>query len=215
MNVFLKELKVNIQQGWNVHPLLVVIDGVNTLFQERTFINKKLSKRKNHAPITPKFLRESCTPDELSLLVSLKHLLKADYKNSAILASVDRTLNMNLDKKNLRGHMRHAWIRKARDMRPDTESDLPFQLLGNHGWNFMHPFIPIQTEKYTPGELDVIIDYHVDKRYKNLLLLCHYSIFDSFFSYCRKYAATDMGRKEINFLTARNPGEFRKLSNFF
>ena len=50
------------------------------------------------------------------------------------------------------------------EMRPDIEPDYPFYHLGDHGWDKMHPFIPIETTKYTAGELDVMIDYYVDKR---------------------------------------------------
>lgn len=56
---------------------MLVIDGINALFQERTFVSKRLPRRLNHKHITTHFLRtEACTPDELSLLVALKHLLK-------------------------------------------------------------------------------------------------------------------------------------------
>ena len=98
LNVFLKELKLNLQNGWSKHPVMLMIDGLNVLFQERTLVSKILPRRKNHKLITTKYLRdEACTPDELGLLVALKHLLKDDYKNACVMSSVDRTLQINMD----------------------------------------------------------------------------------------------------------------------
>ena len=50
-------------------------------------------------------------------------------------------------------------------MVPETDPDYPFALLGNHGWDQIHPFVPIATNDYTEGELDAMIDYYADKRY--------------------------------------------------
>ena len=49
------------------------------------------------------------------------------------------------------------------------DPDYPFVLLGNHGWQHMHPFIPIENTNYTPGEMDVMIDYYTDKRLVDFL----------------------------------------------
>ena len=169
-NVLLKELKLNIQKGWNKHPLMVIVDGINVIFQERTFVTKTMSRRKNHKTIDSRFLKVmACSPDELSLIVAIKHLLRPDYKNSCVVSSVDHNLNMNLDRPRTRPkprhHHNHWWQRKSFQMGPDIDAvDYPFDLLGNHGWEHMHPFIPIETGNYDREEMDAMIDYYVDKR---------------------------------------------------
>ena len=164
LNVILKELKLNLQSGWNKHPVMLVIDGINALFQERTFVSKKLPRRRNHAYITPQYLKEeACTPDELSLLVSLKHLLKDDYKNACVVSSVDQSLSLKMEERAY-GELKNRWRSQAFDMKPDATADYPFALLNNHGWQKMHPFIPIETTNYSEGELDAMIDHLVDKK---------------------------------------------------
>ena len=49
-------------------------------------------------------------------------------------------------------------------MKPELESDYPFDLLGDEGWKTMNPFVPIETSNYTEGELDVMIDFYTDKK---------------------------------------------------
>jgi hypothetical protein len=167
--VFLKELKINLQQGWNKHPVMLMIDGINVLFQERTLVSKTIPRRKNHGHVTPYYLQEACTSDELSMLVAIKHMLKSDYKNSCVMGSVDKMLNLKMDKRPTTPGFRPAppkyWTVNSDNYKPPImEPDYPFVLLGDHGWQQMHPFIPIETANYTPGELDVMIDYYTDKR---------------------------------------------------
>ena len=57
LNVFLKELKTNIQQGWNKYPVMLMLDGVNVLFQERTLVSKTLPRRKASCPTTPFYIK--------------------------------------------------------------------------------------------------------------------------------------------------------------
>ena len=76
LNVLLKEIKLNIQQGWNKHPVMIIIDGVNVLFQERTFVSKIKPRRKDRTIPIPKHISSACSPDELSVIVAIKHLLK-------------------------------------------------------------------------------------------------------------------------------------------
>ena len=165
LNIFLKEIKINLQQGWNKHPVMLMIDGVNTLFQERTFVSKTIPRRKSNLRITPKYLQDACSPDELGLCVALKHLLKSDYKNSCVVSSVDRKLRLNMNRRVHGRSTKKYWNINATDFKPNTVPDYPFVLLGDHGWQHMHPFIPIETTNYTPGELDVMIDYYTDKRF--------------------------------------------------
>jgi hypothetical protein len=79
LNVLMKELKLNAQDGWNKHPIIVLIDGINGLFEERTGVSKILPRRMPSKRISQEYISSSCTPDELSLIVSLKHMLKYVY----------------------------------------------------------------------------------------------------------------------------------------
>jgi hypothetical protein len=97
----------------------------------------------------------------------------------------------------LPGRHNEWWRKKEVDMRPDLISDLPFSLLGEFGWDHLDPFIPIEVLPYTQGELDTMIDFHVDKKY------------------IRDIAKSDLGREEIHFMTSRNPLQFMEMANFF
>ena len=164
LNVLLKEIKLNIQQGWSKHPVMVMIDGINVIFQERTFVSKIKPRRKSRTIPNPKSISYACTPDELSVIVAIKHLLKNDYKNACLVASVDRHLQLDLTKRAF-GENKIWWRALQQEMIPETDPDYPFALLGNHGWDQLHPFIPVSTQDYTEGELDAMIDYYADKRY--------------------------------------------------
>ena len=76
LNVLLKEIKLNIQDGWNKHPVMILVDGINVIFQERTLVQK--SKERKQANIIYKRImaEDCCAPDELSFVVALKHMLK-------------------------------------------------------------------------------------------------------------------------------------------
>ena len=95
--------------------------------------------------------------------MAIKHLLKSDFKNACLLASVDRRYQLDLTKRAV-GEEKKWWRALNREMIPETDPDYPFALLGNHGWDKLHPFIPISTHNYTDGEIDTMIDFYVDKR---------------------------------------------------
>ena len=80
------------------------------------------------------------------------------------MASVDRNLQLDLTKR-VYGENKKWWRALQQNMVPETDPDYPFALLGNHGWDQLHPFVPIATNDYTEGELDAMIDYYADKRY--------------------------------------------------
>ena len=63
-------------------------------------------------------------------------------------------------------------------------------------------------------DVDIIINkIFISKEHPFRNQLTLFFIFS--FSFIRKVSSSDDGRKEIHFLTARNPGEFHNLSNFF
>ena len=80
-----------------------------------------------------------------------------------MVSTVDKTLDFHLGDKSYSRHKRR-WLRLGADMKPELESDYPFDLLGNEGWKTMNPFVPIETSNYTEGELDVLIDFYTDKK---------------------------------------------------
>lgn len=86
-----------------------------------------------------------------------------DYKNACVVSSVDKTLSLKMEGR-LTGELKNRWRAQAMNMVPDQKSDYPFALLDNHGWQKMHPFIPIETSNYSEGELDAMIDHFVDKK---------------------------------------------------
>ena len=62
------------------------------------------------------------------------------------------------------------------------------------GWEAFDPFIPVEIPPFDEGETDVMIDYYLEK------------------GYLRPEAASEMGRKEIKFLTGGNPKDFWDFS---
>ena len=79
-------------------------------------------------------------------------------------------------------------------MGPILESDLPFSLLGQEGWEAMNSFVPVHVPAYSEGEADVMIDYLADKKYVS------------------EVAATEPGRAEIKFISGRSPIDLREYS---
>ena len=97
------------------------------------------------------------------------------------------------DTTSLRG--RRQLEQLAKQMKPEVVSYNPFSLLSQEGWETLAPFVPIQVDRYTKSELDVMIDYYVERRY------------------IQDVAATESGRAEIHFLSARHPRDFMNYSH--
>ncbi|RWS06998.1 28S ribosomal protein S29: mitochondrial-like protein [Dinothrombium tinctorium] len=72
--------------------------------------------------------------------------------------------------------------------------DLPKYLLTEKGFQDLDPFIPIKVDKYTENEFENCLDYYIRKNYVN-----------------HPAAKTEMGRKEIKFMSAYNPLEVYKF----
>jgi len=191
MNVVMKELKLNCNDG-NA-KLLVVVDGVNSLFCDLTMVHRTERVWK-HGPYTKwKYWQEGrLQVDECNVLRNIKKLLMNDYKNAVIVTSVDKTARII---KTDPGH-KH-WISKEKDYKPDAASHLPFSLLGQVGWELMDPFVPVEVLPYSEAEMDTMIDYYMEKKY------------------IMKDCGTHSGRQEIHFLTGRNPQDFFTYSNEF
>lgn len=204
MNVLLRELRINSTEG-NC-KLLVVCDGVNVLFSPYTLVNKDhkiyfkgpFHKRRigQHPRIqtqeAKEWMRNLASVDECTVLKNIKKLLRKDYSGAAVVTSVDvdaimrHTLNKN-----------RWWMRLERKMIPDTDSHLPFALLGEEGWRTMDPFLPVQVLPYSEAELDSAISYYLERGWIG--------------SHCNTAAA----RQEIHFLTGRRPKDFFEFSSSF
>lgn len=191
MNIVMKELKLNCNDGRA--KLLVCLDGVNSLFCEKTMIHRTNTQWKHDLGKNRDFQENHrAQVDECSVLRNIKKLLLNDYKNAVIVTSVDKEARVIPRDP---GHK--YWVTQERDYKPDTSSHLPFSLLGQVGWEIMDPFIPIEVLPYSETEMDTMIDYYMEKRY--IMQEC----------------GTHSGRQEIHFLTGRNPKDFFVFSNDF
>ncbi|XP_063239134.1 small ribosomal subunit protein mS29 [Bacillus rossius redtenbacheri] len=68
------------------------------------------------------------------------------------------------------------------------ESELPFYNLGKQGFEHLDPFIPIRVVEYNEKEIESCLQYYIERRW-----LQHES------------GRTEAGRKELEFLSGRNP----------
>lgn len=71
----------------------------------------------------------------------------------------------------------------------------PKTQLREEGFTVFDPFVPIQVTKYSEAEIESALDYYADRRF----LL-------------RSPSNTEMGRKELKFLSCYNPGELYLLA---
>ncbi|XP_023333775.1 28S ribosomal protein S29, mitochondrial [Eurytemora carolleeae] len=191
MNVVIRELKLNCNEG-NC-KLMVVLDGVNSLFSEHTMIHreKRFYETGTYWP-TSDWMKNVAGVDECSVLRSVKKLLVNDYKNAVVITSADRAAKIQKTEP-----ANKWWRAKVMHMEPDTSSHLPFALLGQSGWSVLNPFIPVEVKPYTQLELDSTIDYLIEKKW------------------IRAEAGSSVHRKELHFLSANNPRDLFNISTMF
>jgi small subunit ribosomal protein S29 len=191
MNVLIRELKLNCNQG-NC-KLMVVLDGVNSLFSDHTMIHREKTcyEPGKYYP-EGDWMKNVAQVDECSVLRSIKKLLMNDYKNAVVVTSADRAAK--IQKTDPAGKW---WRSKVAKMEPDTSSHLPFALLGQSGWSVLNPFIPVEVTPYSEQELDSTIYYLIEKRWM------------------REEAGSGVRRKELDFLSARNPRDLFNFSTMF
>lgn len=208
MNVLLRELKINATEG-NC-KLLTVIDGVNCLFSHKTLVNKDNTKHMNgpygkrrigqhprtQTPEAKEWMSNLASVDECTVLRNIKKLLKNDYTGGAVVTSVDTRVMVKEDQAEVRGRNRW-WTKMEKNMIPDTQSHLPFALLGEEGWRTMDPFLPVEVLPYSESELDSAISYYIER------------------GFLGAYTDSPAARQEIHFLTGRNPGDFFNFSSSF
>jgi len=191
MNVVIKELKLNCNEGRM--KLMVVVDGVNSLFADHTMIHRHKTEWVNGPYHKIRgFFDNVVQVDDCSVLRNIKKLLLNDYKNAVIVTSADKNARViKTDPANT------YWLTNEKNYKPDTASHLPFALLGEGGMETLSPFVPVEVEKYSEQELDTMIDYYLEKRY------------------IQPVYGTHAGRQEVHFLTGRNPKDFFTFSNQF
>jgi len=191
LGVLLKELRLHCEDAVSRGEpdsckVALVIDGMSKLFVERSYIDRKMPERPKKGPFKQDFIDESIAPNELSVVRNIKKMLNPSLPNRVVIGSADI-----VDVISIRGV---KYVDQLVDkMIPETQSYYPFALLGQEGWEALNPFIPIEVGRYTKAEMDTIIDYHLER------------------NYLQPVAATEPGRAEIHFMSARHPLDFMKF----
>ena len=138
LNVVIRELKLNCNE--DRCKIMVVCDGVNSLFADHTLVHKEKKEWEN-GPYWPDgdWMKNVALVDECSVLKNMKKLFVADYKNSIVVVSACLGARVvPADPGN------RWWKSKELIMKPDPNSHLPFALLGEEGWRLFDPFLPVE-----------------------------------------------------------------------
>uniref|UniRef100_A0A8C9NFY9 Small ribosomal subunit protein mS29 n=1 Tax=Serinus canaria TaxID=9135 RepID=A0A8C9NFY9_SERCA len=124
--VLLRELKQQSQRG--SFRLLVAVDGVNALWGRTT-----LSKE-DKSPVSP---------EELTLVHSLRKMLTNDWTGGAIVTTLSQTGSL---------------------FKPSS-AYTPQELLGKEGFDALDPFVPIPVPNYSPKEFESCYGYYLERRW--------------------------------------------------
>lgn len=195
VGVLLKELRLHCQDAVDQGDpdrcrVATVVDGVGIIFQAKTLMNRQFPADEKIGPLFPEYIEDSVAPDELSIVLNLKKMLKGDYPNAVVLTTVDEKDETYLRK------MTAFKFDRIKSMRPELQAHTPFALLRQEGWELLNPFVPVQIGRYTKSEMDVMIDYYLDRKY------------------IQDVSGTEAGRAETHFLTGRHPKDFMQLSRW-
>lgn len=126
VGVLLKELRRQSSRG--LFRLLVAVDGVNALWGRTTL------RREDKTLIAP---------GELSLVHSLRKMVKNDWRGGAIVLSLSQT----------------GSLFKSR------AAYLPHELLGKEGFDALDPFLPILISNYNPKEFESSFQYYLENNW--------------------------------------------------
>ncbi|XP_057649365.1 28S ribosomal protein S29, mitochondrial isoform X2 [Chionomys nivalis] len=126
VGIVLKELRSQSSEGH--FRLLVAVDGVNALWGRTTL------KREDRTLIAP---------EELSLVHSLRKMVKNDWHGGAIVLSLSQT----------------GSLFKSR------AAYLPHELLGKEGFDALDPFLPILISNYNPKEFESSFQYYLENNW--------------------------------------------------
>ena len=109
--------------------LVVLIDGVNVIFEPKSYVNKNWVKGEKRSPFSAANIEASAEPSELSVIYNLKKLLVSDCPNCAVVASVDRKDILKYGQP----HYFMWWKYLEKEMVPTMDTDYPFDLLSQEG----------------------------------------------------------------------------------
>ena len=116
-------------QSFSFFQLVIFIDGVNVIFEAKSYVNKNWVKGEKRSPFSPANVEASAEPNELSVIYNLKKLLVSDCPNSAVVASVDRKDILKYGQP----HYFMWWKYLEKEMVPTMDTDYPFDLLSQEG----------------------------------------------------------------------------------
>uniref|UniRef100_A0A8R1HP37 Small ribosomal subunit protein mS29 n=1 Tax=Caenorhabditis japonica TaxID=281687 RepID=A0A8R1HP37_CAEJA len=123
--------------------------------------------------------RTYAPPSDLTLVVHFRRMIQNDWMNGCVL--------MVADKKE---------VADARD-ELGVSRYTPLELFGEEGFEFIEPFLPIETTNYTESESNAIYNYYVKKNWL-----------------ATEAARTEEGRKQLMHLSAFNPFYYERLCAF-
>ncbi|CAI2342509.1 unnamed protein product [Caenorhabditis sp. 36 PRJEB53466] len=116
---------------------------------------------------------------DLTLVVHFRRMIANDWTNGCVLMVADK--KEVVDARDELAVPRHT----------------PLELFGEEGFEYVEPFVPIETANYTEKEADAIYNYYVDKNWLTT-----------------KAARTEDGRKQLMHLSAFNPFYYERLCAF-
>ncbi|KAL8615966.1 hypothetical protein ACOMHN_034642 [Nucella lapillus] len=110
--------------------------------------------------------------DQISLVHNYKKMLLSTWTHGAVVCSVDALANQ------------HGW----------RDQDTPPYLLGEEGYKWLDPFIPVHVPYYSEKEAYSCLEYYHDRNW-----LQH------------EEARTEEGKKELIFLSNKNPFQLMRI----
>uniref|UniRef100_A0A1I7UG02 Small ribosomal subunit protein mS29 n=1 Tax=Caenorhabditis tropicalis TaxID=1561998 RepID=A0A1I7UG02_9PELO len=123
--------------------------------------------------------RTYASPSDLTLVVHFRRLFANDWTNGCVLMVADK--------------------KEVSDARNELRVSryTPLELFGEEGFEYVEPFVPIETTNYSESETDKIYKYYVNKNWL-----------------ASKAARSEEGRKQLMHLSAFNPYYYERLCAF-
>uniref|UniRef100_A0A1I8FZM8 Small ribosomal subunit protein mS29 n=2 Tax=Macrostomum lignano TaxID=282301 RepID=A0A1I8FZM8_9PLAT len=153
-------------------PTLVCFEVANCLWWHRSGIKNDAIRRTPLQGEEPPW-RADITAKQLTLLDAFKQLLDSDWNNGAAVMSVSP---------------QGALFDRLREW-------MPRKLLGDEGFAYLDPFVPVYVEPYGPAEMSNMLNWYTESGWLT-----------------SEAAATDAGRAELAFLSDGNAGELLRIA---
>ncbi|XP_076827195.1 small ribosomal subunit protein mS29 [Brachyhypopomus gauderio] len=115
------------------------------------------------------------SPEELTLVHNLRKMLRNDWCGGAVVTTLSQTGSL---------------------FKPRS-AYMPTELLGEEGFDYMDPFVPVPVSNYSEKEFESCYLYYMDRKW-----LQH------------PHSNTEEGKKELLFLSSRNPAALDRLCSF-